>query len=74
MALASSRLGHQAIKKNLIDRNPIKKKKIFVTLNESDQAIIYRALSELSRSTQSDGFKQEVLALRKCLENEGKKP
>ncbi len=56
-----------------IDRNPIKKK-ITAGLNVDEQAIIYRALSELSRATQSDGFKQEVLALRKRLEDEGKKP
>lgn len=74
MALGRSRLGHQAaVAENGIDRNPIKRK-ITTGLDVDEQAIIYRALSELSRATQSDGFKQEVLALRKRLEDEGKKP
>ena len=57
----------------MMDRNPIKKK-VTVSLSVDEQGIIYRALSELSRATQSDGFKQDVLALRKRLEDEGKKP
>lgn len=56
-----------------IDRNPIKRK-IAAVLTVDEQAIIYRALSELSRATQSEEFKRGVLTLRKRLEDKGKKP